>query len=378
MRITDVDTFVLTYPLETPLPPMPRRGEISSLDVYIVRLVADDGTCGFGEAAICDERNFDVAADMLADLVLDREVLDRALIWHGMASVATGSEAKDLGPNGHRDFHAVMSGIDIALWDLAGKQTGLSIARLLGGVRSPRLDCYASGLYLEDDETLVAKARAMVVDGYRAVKMKLCGNADDDGRSVARLRKALGNQVVLLADADSAYENYDDALAVGARLANHDVFWFEDPFRAGRWDDYARLAAAIEPPIAGGETLFGVKPFVDALSANALHVAMADVRLCGGITAARRIADLADLREVRMSLHNGFSPVALMAAANLSAAMPYAERLEVEASQTGLMEAMLVEPPHFENGFLLFEDKPGLGLDIRESFIEDYGREASA
>ena len=182
------------------------------------------------------------------------------------------------------------------------------------------------------------------------------------------------NQVVLMADANGAYDDYDTALAVGHELAKHDIYWIEEPLPAGRWDDYRKLAAALQPPIAGGETLYGLKHFHEALQGRTMHVVMPDPRLCGGISAARIIGELAPLYEVRMSLHSWISPVALMAAANISAAMPYAERLELEGSQTGLMEALLQEPPQFEDGFLIFEDKPGLGFEIAESFIEKYGR----
>ncbi len=376
MRIAGVEPIALTYPLDPPIPPSVARAETTALDIYLLRVATEDGACGWGEAWLKDEASFLRASQMLGDLVIGRDVLDRALLWERMVQVSGSKLARETGPHAERDFHAVLSGIDTALWDLAGKQLGVSVARLLGGVRSSRLDTYVTGLYLEPTDRLVKAAKRIVEQGFPALKMKLSGDADGDVRAVAAVRKMVTNQVVLMADANGAYGDYDTALRVGNQLARHDIYWIEEPFPAGRWEDYRRLAAALQPPLAGGETLYGVGQFHDALKQQAMHVVMPDPRLCGGITAARTIGELAALHEVRMSLHSWISPVALMAAANVSAAMPYAERLELEGSGTGLMEAMLKTPPRFEDGFLLFEDTPGLGFEIADSFIEECARPA--
>ncbi len=374
MRVTNIEPIALTFPMDPPLPHSAARPETAELNIYLLRVTTEDGTCGWGEAWLKEESNFIPAAEALRGLIIGQDPLDRMLLWDRMALVAGGKAAKEVGPQGCRDHHAVLSGMDTALWDLAGKSLGVSVARLLGGVRSRLLDTYVTGLYLEPEDELVRKAKRIVDGGFRALKMKLGGDPDKDVQAVAAVRKMVTNQVVLMADANGAYDDYDTALAVGQELAKHDIYWIEEPLPAGRWDDYRKLAAALEPPIAGGETLYGLKHFHEALQEQTMHVVMPDPRLCGGISAARIIRELAPLYEVRMSLHSWISPVALMTAANISAAMPYAERLELEGSQTGLMEAMLQEPPQFEDGFLLFEDKPGLGFEIAESFIEKYGR----
>ncbi len=372
MRIKTIEPFTINFPLDEPLPRSAVRPETTQLAIYLIRLTAEDGTQGWGEAWIADAYNFTPAADLLGELLIGQHALDRALLWHRMASVAAGKPAKNSGPDGPRDYHAVLSAIDTALWDLAGKSFGVSVARLLGGVRSRLLDTYVTGLYLEPPADLARKARQIVKRGFHAIKMKLGGDADADIQAVAAVRKTLGNQIVLMADANGAYDDYDTALRVGRALAKHDIYWFEEPFPAGRWDDYAALCAALEPPIAGGETLFGITPFHHALEKRALHIIMPDVRLCGGITAAHLIGHLASLYEVRMSLHSWISPVALMAAANISAAMPYCGRLEVEAGQAALMRVMLEQPPQFEDGFLIFEDRPGLGFEISDTFLQEY------
>ena len=372
MVIHSIEPFIINFPLEEPLPRSAVRPETAALQSYLIRLTADDGIHGWGEAWIADPAGFISAADLLGELVIGQHALDRTILWHRMAAVAAGKSAKSSGPDGLRDHHAVLSAIDTALWDLAGKSFGVSVARLLGGVRSRLLDTYVTGLYVEPPADLIRKAKQIVGRGFHALKMKLGGDADADIAAVAAVRKTLGNQLLLMADANGAYDDYDTALRVGRALAKHDVYWFEEPFPAGRWDDYAALCAALEPPLAGGETLFGITPFHHAFDKRAFHIVMPDVRLCGGVTAACFIARLASLYEVRTSLHSWISPVALMAAANISAAIPSCGRLELEGSQAALMREMLEEPLQFEDGFLIFEDKPGLGFEIRESFLQEY------
>lgn len=372
MHIHDIEPFIINFPLDKPLPRSAVRPETTRLASYLIRLTADDGTHGWGEAWIADEANFSSAADRLGELLIGQHALDRALLWDRMAAVAAGKTAKNSGPDGPRDYYAVLSAIDTALWDLAGKSLQKSVARLLGGVRSRLLDTYVTGLYLEAPAELVRKAEQIVKRGFHAIKMKLGGNPDEDIHAVAAVRKALGNQIVLMADANGAYDDYDDALRVGIALGKRDIYWFEEPFPAGRWDDYAALCNALQPPLAGGETLFGITPFHHALQKRAFHIIMPDVRLCGGITAAYFIGRLASLYEVRLSLHSWISPIALMAAANISAALPFCDRLELEGSQVAIMQQMFDHPPQFDDGFLRFEDRVGLGFDISEKFLQEY------
>ncbi|HCU38568.1 MAG TPA: hypothetical protein DGT21_25065 [Armatimonadetes bacterium] len=375
MVVTGVEPYAFTYPLNTPLPPSVTRPIAEKLDIHLVRVTTDTGLHGWGEAWLADEADFAPAVETLSELVTGHDPTDRGLLWYRMASVAAGREARDTGPQGRRDFHAVLSAIDTALWDIVGKALGVSVARLLGGVRSPRLDTYVTGLYLEPEAVLVQKAKQIVAEGFRGIKMKLRGDLEADVAAVRAVRAALGNQVVLMADANGAYDGCETVLELGLALAKDDIYWLEEPFKAGAWGDYARVARALEPPIAGGETLYSTEVFHEAITAGAMHVAMPDPRLCGGITAARTICEVAAMRQVRVSFHNWVSPVALMASANVSAAMPYAERLELEGSRTGLAAAMLTEPPVFEQGFMRFEDKPGLGMDVAEAFISEYGRD---
>ncbi|MFO7948646.1 MAG: mandelate racemase/muconate lactonizing enzyme family protein [Armatimonadota bacterium] len=373
MQITGIEPIILSYPLEEPLPPSAARPEITELDMYLVRLETDEGVSAYGEAWLKDELELAAAVDFFAGTVGDADAGDRGLVFERMMT-RLADLASDLPEPAVRDHCAVLSAIDTALWDLAGRQLGVSVARLLGGVRTRRIDSYITGLYLESFETLETKAKGFVEDGWWALKMKLDGDLQRDVETVNALRKSLGNQVIVMADANGAYETYDDAREMGDVLGKNDIFWFEEPMPAGSWEEYAKLARTVEPPIAGGETLYGVRQFYNALWKNSMHVVMPDPRLCGGISAIEVIGGVARLFDTRLSLHSWISPIALMAAANVTAALPYATYLELDSHTPVLMEEMFEDAPEFDHGFLLFEDKPGLGVTVAEGFIEQHRR----
>ncbi len=375
MPITGVEPYAFGYPSSTHPPCADGQCTGDEPTIYLVRVKTDDGLVGWGEARIADEANLTPAAEILGDLVIDEDAAQRGLLWHRMVSVASGKQAKEAGPTGRRDFFAVLSAIDVALWDVLGQSLGTSVGRLLGGVRSDRIDSYVTGLWVESGLDVGGAAREICSGGFRGLELRLQGQLDADVGAVRSVRAAVGNQVVLMVDAAGGYDDYETALELGRALTKDDVYWIEEPLRSGRWDEYARLAVALEPPIAAGKTLYGTGAFHTALSAGAMHVAMPDPGLCGGITAARAIAEIAALHEVRVSMHTGVSPVGMMASANVSAAMPYAERLGIDRCHVRLAEAMLVEPPSFEQGFMLFGDRPGLGLEISEEFVNQYRRD---
>ena len=346
----------------------------TQLNLYLIQVNTDEDMCGWGETRLTQESNFLPIAEMLGDLIIGEDPLNRGILWDRLLNMV---EAEAV-PGGSSDFlhdlYAVLSAIDIALWDLMGRKLGVSVARLLGGVRSSRLDVCISGLCGDSPRDLANQAQHVVADGFRAIKIKLAGELQEDVAMVAAVREVLGNQVVLMADADEAYKCLDSARKLGVALSKHDVYWLEDAFAAGRWDEYSQLAASIEPPLAGGKTLYRLTELLEPIQREALHVVVPDLRVCGGITAAWFIGTLGQLHGVRMSVHSGQSPLTLLAAANLSAAMPYAERLQLTDWQAALAQAMMSHPPHYEQGFFIFNDRPGLGSDIRSDFVETYGR----
>lgn len=366
MIITGVEPLQLDVPLEQPIPPSVARPLTHVLSVRLVRVTTDGGEVACGEAWTDGPESLAQAADLLAPLVIGADPLDHGALWERMVDRLTSRKPRLPGGAG------ALSALDQALWDLAGRALGLPVYQLIGGRRRARLDAYATGLYLEEPAVLAAKATEFLERGFRAVKMKIGAGREQDLAAVAAVRKAVGTQVPLLVDANQAYGDRDAALEMGYELGRYEVFWYEEPLAPDDWQEYAALRAALDTPIAGGETLRSPAEFLRAFQAGALDVAMPDLRLCGGITGMLKVAELARWFGVQISPHNWASPIGAIASAHVGVTLTNCAMTEVEATPTPLSEGLISPPLTFEDGFLTIPDGPGLGIEVSNEFVSHF------
>jgi L-alanine-DL-glutamate epimerase-like enolase superfamily enzyme len=348
-----LEPVVLQFPNESDTP----------ATVCLVRaLTADD--VAYGEALLADPELLLAAVDFFEDAVANTDPLDFNLTWQRLMALLREYEPDPVG-----DYIAVLGAIDVALWDLAGRQLQLPCHRLAGGLRARRIDCTAGGL-LATDEQLDRSAWGLREE-FGAVELRLSGDAKRDVPAIHRLRKILGEHAPFMADAGAGYADLEAARQVGQALEQVEAFWYENPLPDGRWAETAQLRDSLGTGLAGGRSLGTLLEVEQALRAGAFDILVADVRHCGGLSAARRLADLAELHGVRMSLHCGSSPLAQLAGAHLAAANWHVGPLQVEPAESPL--AQLLEPaPQFDNGFLLVPSGPGLGAHVQEAILEQY------
>jgi len=366
MIVTGVEALQLRVPLQEPIPPSVARPLTHELSVLLARVSTASGVIAYGEGWCKAPDGFLEAVEMLAPVVMGADPLDRGALWERMVDRLVSQKRRLAGGA------SALSALDQALWDLAGHAVGLPVHALLGGKRLARLDAYATGLYLEEPDVLAAKAREFLERGFQAVKMKVGGDWDQDLAALAAVRKAVGTQTPLLVDANQAYDDRETALAMGRELDRYEVFWYEEPLPAGRWEDYAALRPALDTPITGGETLRTPAAFLGAFRAGALDVAMPDVRLCGGITGVVKVAELARWFDVRVSPHNWASPIGAIAAAHAAVTLANCTLIEVEATRTPVSEGLITPPLTFEDGFLIVPDGPGLGIQVNGDFVSRF------
>jgi L-alanine-DL-glutamate epimerase-like enolase superfamily enzyme len=239
----------------------------------------------------------------------------------------------------------------------------------VGGTRAKRIDCYGGGLLATDPA--LAEKTTQLRRQFGAIELSLSGDVQRDLAAIKTVRRAAGEQAPLLVDAGGLYADIAQAQTVGAALEQAEVFWYQEPLPPGRWEEYATLRSALATPLVADKHLFGLKPFAQALQAGALDVALADLRLCGGMSAGRRLADLAWLHDARITFHAGVSGLAQLASAHLIAANWHAGPLQVQPSPAPLTE--LLDPaPVFKDGFLLLPEQPGLGAQVSEEFLNQY------
>lgn len=369
MTVADVQTYHLQVPLATPIPASATRPLSTALSIHLVRLTCADGSSAWGEGRWSDAEEFSAAVRLLGEVPVGADPLDRGALWERMVDRLTG-RTEPL-PGGV----AALSALDIALWDLAGRQLDLPVYRLIGGRRFARLNVCAAGIYHEEPAVAARQARALLERGFRAVQIKFGAGPERDLAVFDAVRAAIGPQVPLLVDANQAYADREVALAVGVELDRREAFWYEEPMPPGDWSDYVALRSALDTPIAGGKCLRSPGAFLQAFRMGALDVALPEVCLCGGITGLLKIAELARWFGVRIAPHNGASPLGALASAHAVVTVPTYLMTEIEATVIPATERLLDPPLRLEDGFLALPETPGLGVTVNAQFVEQFAVE---
>ncbi len=341
-------------------------------EAVIVRLATDSGLVGWGEihAPIAGEVSQSVVENLLRSVVYDRDPFDIQPIWENMYST--------MRMRGHASGFLLeaMSGIDMALWDIAGKALKVPISKLLGGTLRDRIPVYASSLsrpQLAAGEAglqkLIDAAQELVNWGYRALKIKLGIDLDQDCEALFALRRALGDAIAIAVDVNGAY---DLALArrAGRMMEAFDVWWLEEPLMPENLRDYARLTAYLDLPVAGGECWYNRWQFNDFLAANAVDLVQPDVGRAGGISECRRISTLADTYGIPFAPHVSTGTAIYMAASlQWAAAGTNLMTCEWPLDETGASDRILDEPFRFSDGYVYLSDEPGLGIRVNEAAL---------
>jgi len=380
MQIVAVDTFVLRHTLDEPFGFS--QWWYDARTAMLVRVTADDGTTGWGEAYGPPEPSAAIIDHVLAPLILGADPRDTLPLWERMYA-----RTRDNGRGG-MVLHA-LSAVDIALWDLKGKALGVSVSRLLGGRFRERVQVYATGLYFrpraEFAADLVAEARGYVAEGFRAIKLKVGLDPETDLRHVRAVREAVGPAIALMVDANHAYDAAT-AIRLGRAFEELGVRWFEEPVIPEDLEAYAEVARALDLPIAGGEAEFTRFGFRRLLEARAVDIIQPDLTATGGFTECQRIAALASAHGVRYLPHVWGSAVGLAAGLQFVAALPSATAalrpleplFELDRTPNRFRDELTDEPPSPVDGWLAIPDRPGLGITIDEATLARYRTGAAA
>ena len=278
----------------------------------------------------------------------------------------------------------VISGIDIALWDLLGKVTQQPVARLLGGYYRHKIKPYGSILFDEPSQ-LADNLQATVARGFRAIKLgwRPFGRRDRkyDELLVKTARETVGTEVELLVDAGGSEQfwphGYKWALNTAQMLANYDIGWFEEALPPDDIEGFIRLRYAAPLPITGGEVLTRRQSFMPWIERGALDIVQPDATKCGGLTEARRIAWMAQDHNIGFVSHGWNTAVGLAADLHLAAAIPVAHYVEY-LTPAPYIEEIVTEPFQLDaDGFLAIPETPGLGIELDRDALQRFARAAN-
>jgi D-galactarolactone cycloisomerase len=273
----------------------------------------------------------------------------------------------------------VISGIDIALWDLLGKATGQPVARLLGGYYRRKIKPYGSILF-DEPERLAETLQATVGRGFRAIKLgwRPFGRRSSafDELLVRTARDTVGPDVELLVDAGGSEQfwphGYNWALRTSRMLADYDVGWFEEPLPPDDLEGFVRLRDASPVPIAGGETFTRRQSFLPWIERGALDIVQPDATKCGGLSEARRIGWMAYDHNIQLVSHGWNTAVGLAADLHLAAALPVARYVEY-LTPAPYIEQIITEPFELDDdGLLTIPEQPGLGVELDRDALKRF------
>ena len=377
MKIERIETFLIESPIDEPfgwsMGWTEKRGSL------ITKITTDDGIAGWGEGGGSPSQT--VIHDCFVSMLIGQDPLNINKLWHQLfQSLHNDNLTGGFGGG-------ALSGVDIALWDIAGKTSGKSIPEMLGGSVRDKVAVYATGLYYRDDEfptKLTEEARSYLDAGYGGMKTKVGGlSVADDVKRVKAIRDAIGDDVYLMVDANKAY-NARTAIDVGKRLADLNIHWFEEPVIANDVDAYLEVKSQQPIPVAGGEVLYNRFEARDLISRRALDIIQPDVRFIGGISEFRNVATMANAHGIQVNPHVWGSPIMVAASISLTSTFPscpysrnpqpYEQEPVMEFDQTPnpIRNELASIAFEQEGGYVDVPRGPGLGIDIDEKALERF------
>ncbi len=392
MKITDVKATVLSHELKEPI--MDSRLYIPARKAVVVEVTTNNGITGMGESMFVGgppSTTVSIIENELKKYFIGEDPFRVERLWERFyqGSMQHGRKGALI---------AAYSGMDVALWDIMGKTLGKPIYILLGGFRS-RMRAYASGGFYQESKGLEELVREMVSyikEGFTAVKMKVGRlSVHEDLERVRAVREAIGESVDLMVDANNAYAPYT-AIKVGRELAKYNVYWFEEPVPPEDIEGGAKVAAALDIPVAAGEQEFTRYGFRDLIVNKAVDIIQPDVIWSGGLTECKKIVDMASAWFVPCAPHAFSSAFCLLSNMHLVGASancmgPIGGRrnwylgsnseeqtdlgglIELDRNFNPLRDEIIMEPIKIDDeGRVEIPDKPGLGIEINEKAMEKF------
>lgn len=334
----------------------------------LVEIVCEDGTTGWGECLGPALPNRATVRAM-RPLLLGADPLRIEPLWQHLYS-----QFRDQGQWGL--VLTALSGIDVALWDVAGRLRDEPVHALMGGAFRTEVPAYATGGFRRPLRTdrpayLAEECAGHVAEGFAAVKIKIGYGLAEDIAAIRAVREAIGPGTALMIDANHGYDRIE-ALALARAVAGLGIDWFEEPVVPEDLEGYREIRRAQPIPVAGGETWYGRAGFLRAIAAGAADILQPDVCGVGGLSEARKVADLASASGLRVIPHCWGTGIAVAAALHFLAILPdhpprHEPRpplLEFDRTPNPFRMAVLTRPIVAEGGLVRVPEGPGLGVEV--------------
>jgi len=357
MKIKDIRTTLLSVPLNPPI--ADSTHVLNHIQWILVDVFTDDGLVGNAFMLTFDygpELLRGIVDTELKKLVLGKDPRDISGIWQ-----MCYAHCEYIGQSGVAAWG--IAAIDIALWDLLGKQLGVPVCQLFGSNRE-QVPIYGSGGWLSYSmDELLAEASAYLQRGFTMMKMKV-GSADlkRDVERVRAVRKLVGDKVQLMVDANQAFTP-PQAIAFARLVEDQDIFWFEEPVGKDDLDGYCQVASSTAIPIATGEREYSLGVFREFLVREGASILQPDALRIGGLSQCLKVAHLAESFNRLLAPHFYKEiDVHVLAAIRNGLYLEYFDWLD----------KLLVHPLEVSNGMAKVPRVPGLGIEFKPEAVKEY------
>ncbi len=385
MKITKVTSHVLSYDLPEVLGYSQQY--YTKRSAHLVEVETDEGITGWGECfgpGAIAVANKGIVEGVIQPMILGMDPMDRDVIWHKCYNLMRDHGQKGMPMQS-------LSGVDIALWDIAGKVAGLPIHKMIGGAHRADVPVYGYGMMLRPEpvEDLAARfvdeAAAIKNMGFVATKMKTGLGPKPDVTLCEAVRKGVGDDFPFMVDANHAYTT-SDAFYVGRALEELNAYWFEEPVAPEDLNGYKELRAGLKVNISGGEAEFGRWGWRTILENRGLDIAQPEVCALGGISEYLRVLALCHAHFTPVINHVWGSAIAVATNLQLLAAMPplpgglhpWEPMLEFDTTHNAFRDELLEEQLDIQGqvannkGRAKIPQGPGIGVTPDRAFIERY------
>lgn len=340
-----------------------------------VKVMTDGGVHGVGEATL-EMRELTVAEAIreLKRYLIGKDPRNTEAVWHDCY--------RDAYWRGGVVLMSALAAIDMALWDIKGKDLGVPVYQLLGGKVNESVPCYANGWFASANTPaeFAAKAKEVAKKGFKGIKW------DPFGASYMNLSKqefknvldcigavvaAVGNKIDIMIEGHGRF-NVPTAIKICHALEDFDITWFEEPIPPDHMEGLAQIRKKTNIPLAAGERLYSRWDYRDFLKRECADFVQPDVSHAGGISEIKKIAAMAECFYIPVCPHNPSGPVANAATLHVAASTPNFYFLETMSNDVPYRSEISTEEVVLEEGMMYINDRPGLGIDIQEEAVTQY------
>ena len=345
-----------------------------------LRIETESGLYGIGQVSSGPNSTVvAAAASRLGTLLIGEDASRIEYLWYKLYT-----SFSSLGSLGF--VSALISGVDIALWDLRGKQLDLPVYELLGGAYRDKLLLYSNGGFsgCKTPEDFGKAAKQTVDDGHTALKLDPFKHSHADFRKhgagydaadeaeaaqiIEAIRESVGPGVEILIDAHGRFD-VPTAVRLANLIAPYRIGWFEEPVPPENWDALEQFRQRSPVPVCVGERLYTRWQFRPVLEKRLAEYIMPDVIRTGGISELRRIATMAEAFFIPVSPHDATGPITLIAGAQTMMATANFYRLEIAYSELEHYNRAMIPAFDVRGGYFHVSDRPGLGHDLNPEYL---------